>query len=166
MRSQSLSTLFDFDWGRTYGIGFEDVFKRLETMASSLPKTGMGYPPYNIRKLSDNEYIIELAVAGFTKNDLDLTLEDGVLKVTGHIKNENDSNSFIFKGIAERAFTRSFTLADSIEIKNTDLANGMLRIWLENIIPESKKPKKININSKEDGASRTGKKEFLSENKD
>ena len=155
------TNIFDFDRGF---IGFEDVFKRLENRATTLPKSMLGYPPYNIRKVDDNGYVIELAVAGFCKYDLEVILEDSVLKITGNAKSQIGwpSDDFLFKGIAERPFTRSFTLADTVEIKSADLVNGMLRIWLKNIIPESKKPRKININDKNDTKSHRSK-EFLTE---
>mgnify|MGYP003346041095 FL=1 len=76
----------------------------------------------------------------------ELTLEDGILTVKGELK-VDDKNDYIFKGIADRAFTRKFSLADSIEIKNADMINGMLRVWLERFIPENKKPRKIDINT-------------------
>ena len=107
-----------------------------------------GYPPYNIKKTGDNTYVIEMAVAGFGRQDIELTLEDGVLSIKGELKTD-EKNDYLFKGIADRAFTRKFTLADTIEIKNADLLNGMLRIWLEKFIPEHKKPRKIDINTEE-----------------
>jgi molecular chaperone IbpA len=87
-----------------------------------------------------------MAVAGFGRQDIELVLEDGVLSIKGELKTD-EKNDYLFKGIADRAFTRKFTLADTIEIKNADLLNGMLRIWLEKFIPEHKKPRKIDINS-------------------
>jgi len=150
------TNIFDFDRGF---IGFEDVFKRLENMATT--KSMLGYPPYNIRKVDDNGYVIELAVAGFCKDDIEVILEDGVLKITGNAKS-GPSDDFLFKGIAERPFTRSFTLAETVEIRSADLVNGMLCIWLKNIIPESKKPRKINIGDSDDTKSHKSKK-FLTE---
>lgn len=128
-------------------VGFDDVFKRLNEFAEAIPKTA-AYPPYNIKKTGENTYVIELAVAGFGKQDVELTLEDSVLTIKGSITSDNPTE-YVFKGIADRAFTRKFTLADSVEIKNADLINGMLKIWLERFIPESKKPKKIEINDKQ-----------------
>jgi molecular chaperone IbpA len=121
-------------------------------MAKAVP----GYPPYNIRKVEDNKYLIELALAGFSRNDIEILLEDNVLKISGKSKSDDSGDSFLHKGIAERAFNRTFSLADTIEVKNADLINGMLKIWLENIIPDNKKSKKIDIN---DAPSKTSKKE-------
>lgn len=125
-------------------IGFDDMFKRLSELTETLPKIP-SYPPYNIKKTGENTYVIEMAVAGFGKQDIELTLENGTLTVTGHIQSDDESD-YVFKGIADRAFTRSFTLADTVEVKNADLINGMLKIWLERFIPEHAKPKKITIN--------------------
>ena len=122
-------------------LGFDEVFKRLEKAANVAKTT---YPPYNIRKVDENKYVIEIAVAGFTKQDIEITLENNTLSISGNIKSDENSQ-YLFKGIAERPFTRTFAVADTIEIQNADLINGMLKIWLENIISESKKPKKINI---------------------
>lgn len=138
-------------------IGFDQVFDRLAQLSQNLPKIPT-YPPYNIRKVDENKYVIELAVAGFGKQDLELEMADGTLTIKGSTKSDEDN--FIYKGIADRAFTRSFTLADSVEIKNADLVNGMLKIWLERFIPEEKKAKKIDINEGEKSS-----KQFLAEKK-
>ena len=102
-----------------------------------------------------------MAVAGFGKNELDIELADSKLKVSGNVTSD-DSSEYLFKGIAERGFTREFTLADNVEVKSSSLVNGMLKIWLEAFVPEDKKPKKINIEDAEtDGAASTA--EFLVE---
>jgi molecular chaperone IbpA len=128
----------------TNSIGFDTLFNQLSSFSESLPKIST-YPPYNIKKTDENTYVIEIAVAGFGKQDIELTMENGTLTVKGNITSD-ESNEYLFKGIADRAFTRSFTLADTVEVKNADLINGMLKIWLERFIPESAKPKKIEIN--------------------
>ena len=125
-------------------IGFEPILKRLAEISESMPKVPT-YPPYNIKKVDENKYVIEMAVAGFGRQDIEIEIQDGTLTVVGSIKSD-DSSDYIFKGIADRAFTRQFTLADSVEVKNADLINGMLKIWLERFVPEEKKPKKIVIN--------------------
>lgn len=140
-------------------IGFDKVFEKLHEVSESLPKVP-AYPPYNIKKVEDNKYVIEMAVAGFGKQDIEITTQDGVLAIRGQVNNE--AGDYVFKGIADRAFTRTFTLADTVEVKNADLFNGMLKIWLERFIPEEKKPKKIDINSEE---ATTSKKELLTESK-
>lgn len=126
-------------------VGFEPMLKKFNELAESMPKIPT-YPPYNIKQTGENTYVIEIAVAGFGRQDLELELEDGKLTIKGNIQTNDTDDNYIFKGIADRAFTRQFTLADTIEIKNADLINGMLKIWLERFIPEDKKPKKIPIN--------------------
>lgn len=138
-------------------VGFDTILKRIEAMTETLPKMPT-YPPYNIKKVDENKYVIEIAVAGFGKQDIELVLEEGVLTVKGNIKSD-ETIDYLFKGIADRPFTRQFTLADTVEIKNADLINGMLKIWLERFIPESKRPKKIEIGEGE------AKEELLTEKK-
>jgi len=127
-------------------IGFDQVLKKIQDVAENLPKIPT-YPPYNIRKTGETTYVIEIAVAGFGSQDIELELHDGVLTVKGEINASDYANDqYLFKGIAERPFTRKFSLADSVVVKNADLINGMLKVWLERFIPEDKKPQKININ--------------------
>jgi len=138
----------------THGIGFDSVlaqFKDTQDLIDKTIKSIPNYPPFNITKMDDDHYVLEMAVAGFGKNSLDIEMANGVLSVTG--KMESDSNKIndsvaqqvLYKGIASRAFTRKFALADTIEIKNAELVNGMLKIYLENLIPENKKARKIEI---------------------
>lgn len=142
-------------------IGFDDVLKKLADVADGLPKVPT-YPPYNIRKTGETTYVIEIAVAGFGSQDIELELQDGVLTVKGEINASDYANDqYLFKGIAERPFTRRFSLADSVVIKNADLINGMLKVWLERFIPEEKKPQKIKIN--EPGEDKGSTSQFLSE---
>jgi molecular chaperone IbpA len=131
-------------------VGFDSIFDRLKNVTENLPK--VNYPPYNIKKVSENTFVIELAVAGFGKQDIEIELQDGILKVKGQVTADENAD-YLFKGIADRAFTRSFTLADTVEVKNADLINGMLKIWLERFIPEEKKAKKVPINEPVDVAS-------------
>lgn len=128
---------------RALTVGFDDAFKQLETITRDYKP--LGYPPYNVVKLDENKYAIEIAVAGFSKQDLEIELKENSLVVTGKISSDSKDNEYLYKGIADRSFMRKFNLADTIEIQNTQLVNGMLKIFLENIIPESKKPRKIEI---------------------
>lgn len=139
-------------------IGFDNVFKKLQEVSDHLPKIPT-YPPYNIVKVDENKYIIEIAVAGFGQQDIEIELQDGILVVKGNLESK-DATDYLFKGIADRAFTRTFTLADTVQVKNADLLNGMLKIWLERFIPEEKKPRKIPINGEKDDEST---KQFLTE---
>lgn len=148
-------------------VGFDDMFKNLETVTRTLHKGMSSYPPYNIKKVDDNKYVIELAVAGFGKQDLEMELKEGVLAIKGRtsldtLTKDGVEQTYLYKGIADRAFTRQFTLADTVEIKNAELINGMLKVWLENIIPESKKPKKIDITDRAE-AQAPSTKQFLTE---
>jgi molecular chaperone IbpA len=146
----------DFD---KYFVGFEDQFNRLSKMHDDLTKSIPNYPPYNIKKTGENTYAIELAVAGFGKQDIEIELADGKLIVKGTTSDNTDEN-FLFKGIANRAFTRAFALDDQIEVQDAEMINGLLRIFLERIIPEHKKPKKIAVKEK---AEKTSSKQFLAE---
>ena len=131
-------------------IGFDTLFKNLEAAQKQISKAALNYPPYNIKKVGENKYVLELAVAGFGKHDIELTLQDGTLTVKGSttldtLTKDGIDITYLHKGIADRAFTRQFSLADTVEIRNAELINGMLKVWLENIIPDSKKPRKIDI---------------------
>lgn len=124
-------------------VGFDRIFDRMHTMNTLSEKQG-SYPPYNLIKTDENRYAIELALAGFTQEDLDITIEDGVLSIEGKVE-KDDENDYLHKGIGMRHFKRNFTLADTIEVRGADLVNGILTVELENVIPEEKKPRKIEI---------------------
>lgn len=123
----------------------QTLAKANETAYKGIP----GYPPYNIAKVDENKYVIEMAVAGFGKQNIDIELDNNTLTIKGGLNldqlNIDTPMTYIYKGIADRSFTRKFTVADTVEVKNAELINGMLKLWLENIIPEEKKPKKIDI---------------------
>lgn len=133
-------------------VGFDRLFDDMFTNPS-FASTG-GYPPYNVAKVTSDDdnvvYEIILAVAGFQKSDIHITLENDQLHITGEspILDHGDHYEYLHKGIAERKFTRSFKLAKNVEVRSADLENGLLRIQLEQIIPEEKKPKTIPIGSK------------------
>ena len=108
-----------------------------------------------------------MAVAGFGKHNLNIEIANGTLTIAGHtdvsdMVKDGINNHYLYKGIADRSFTRSFNIADTVEIKNAELMNGMLKVWLENIIPESKKPKKIDINDPQSDKT-TSSKQLLNE---
>jgi molecular chaperone IbpA len=132
----------DFD---RFFVGFDDQFNRMAKMHDDLTKNIPNYPPYNIKKTGDNTYVIEIAVAGFARQDIEIELDGGNMVIKGSAKNEEEENNFLYKGIANRNFTRTFALEDQIEIKDAEMFNGMLKVFLERIIPEHKKPKKIEI---------------------
>jgi molecular chaperone IbpA len=131
-------------------VGFDDQFNRLQKLHDDVTKNIPNYPPYNIKKIDDTHYTIELAVAGFGQSDIDIELDAGKLVVRGQINTDEQADNFLFKGIANRAFTRSFALNDQVEVKDAEIINGMLKIALERLIPETKKPKKIAVKSKSD----------------
>jgi molecular chaperone IbpA len=135
----------DFD---KFFVGFDDQWNRLQKLHDDVTKNIPNYPPYNIRKNDENHYTIEIAVAGFGQQDIDIEMADGKLIVRGELKTDDEQNDFLFKGIANRAFTRSFVLNDEVEVKDAEMINGMLKIFLERLIPEHKQPKKISVRSR------------------
>ena len=127
-------------------VGFDRLFQMLETASKT---EGQGYPPYNIESVAENHYRIELAVAGFRPEDLNIEAKENVLIVTGR-KAANDSDEdrrFLHRGLAERDFERRFQLADYVVVTEASLANGLLSIGLERQLPEALKPRTIPIAS-------------------
>lgn len=145
----------DFD---KFFVGFDDTYNKLSKIHDDITKHIPNYPPYNIKKVDENKYVIELACAGFAKQDIEITIEDSKLTIKGNAA--DDTDNFVFKGIANRAFTRTFALDDQIEIKEAAMFNGMLKIALEKIIPEHRKPRKVEI--KDSGTSK-GERQLLNE---
>jgi len=161
MTQFDIAKLFDMPTIDKFFVGYEPMIKRMEEAHAALSKSIPNYPPYNILKVDDNKYVIEMAVAGFGKQNLDIEIQDGTLIISG--SSAQAADEYIYKGIADRSFTRKFSIADTVEIKNADLFNGMLKIWLENIIPDAKKPKKVEINDPAESV-KPSKKQFLAEN--
>jgi molecular chaperone IbpA len=126
-------------------IGFDSLINRLNTANTAMTN----YPPYNIVRTADNSYIIELAVAGFSETELDITVHGGTLFVKGETSPKDQEPKYLHRGIAARNFNRSFTLADTIEVVGAQVYNGMLQIRLENHVPEEMKPRKIAIGNVE-----------------
>jgi molecular chaperone IbpA len=128
-------------------LGFERVFDDIERMLNMSPaeKAAPSFPPHNIIKLDDSRYVVELAVAGFSKDEIDIEVADGTLTIKGQKAEKAEDVQFIHRGIATRSFTKQLTVADTIEVKGAEFKDGILRIGLENIIPEHKKPRKIEI---------------------
>ena len=142
-------THFDINQFTPFSVGFDRVFDRLyDNVCNSgtTYETG-GFPPYNIRKTDDFKHVIEVALAGFGKDEIEVTLTDGVLEIKSadEMTDKDPTEGLVHKGIAKRAFTRRFTLADDIEVKDAKLVNGLLKIDLEQIVPEHKKPKTIKV---------------------
>jgi len=127
-------------------LGFERLFHDMEKMLdSNVSKTVSTFPPHNILKLDDNRYIVELAVAGFSKDEIDITVDDGNLVIKGEKEEKDTGIQYLHKGIGTRSFTKTLRIADTVEVKGAEFKDGILKIGLENIIPEHKKPKKIEI---------------------
>ena len=158
------SVFKDFD---KFFVGFDDTYNRLAKVHDDLTQNIPNYPPYNIKKVEDNKYVIEIAVAGFSKSEIEIEFVDDKLIVTGNANEDNNTFDWLYKGIATRNFTRTFALDDKIEIKDASLVNGMLKIALEKIIPEHKKPKKIEVKER-DSETRSSKsnKQLLLEKED
>ena len=141
-----------FNQLRPLSIGFDNVFNHFESMLNDdfgLRVPTVNYPPYNIVETSKNNYDIEVALAGYNKKDIDVTFEDGQLTIKSKKSDKDETKdkdgNTIYKGIAKRYFERSFTIADDVEIIGAELKDGLLKVSLEKIIPESKKPKTIDI---------------------
>jgi molecular chaperone IbpA len=140
-----MRSAFDFAPFRRSTVGFDRLFDMLEDSATGQAQEN--YPPFDLIKTGDNDYRIQLAVAGFKPDEIDITAQQNVLIVTGR-KNENggeESGDCIYRGIATRSFERRFGLADHIQVKGADLKDGLLLIELVREIPEAMKPKKISI---------------------
>jgi len=140
MRTYDLSPLF-----RT-SVGF-DRMSHMMDRALRLEQTAKGYPPYNIARVSDNNYRITLAVAGFAEEDLTITLKENILTVAGSRSADEQEIEYLHRGIAGRGFSRNYQLADHIRVKTANLENGLLHIALEREIPEALKPRTIAITS-------------------
>jgi molecular chaperone IbpA len=122
-------------------------FDRLARLADSMPPDAATYPPYNIEKIGEESYRLTLAVAGFSADDITLTVKDNALVVTGGAGQETPKGEFLHRGIAARAFTRRFVLADHMVVEGADIANGLLNVAIKRVVPESAKPRRVEITS-------------------
>lgn len=150
MRTHDLSPLHRFT------VGFDNVGRLLDA-AARLDDAALSYPPYNIEKLSEDDYRVTMAVAGFAETDLDVSVHDNTLVITGRIERaenapasgsetgETPQRRFLHRGIATRAFDRRFELADHIKVRGARLVNGLLHVELQREMPEEKKPRRIAI---------------------
>ena len=127
-----------------FSVGFDTVFDRLFNMDHT---HNTGYPPYNIRKVNDFQYVVEMAIAGFSKDDVEVEVADGVLTVRTLDEKtpETENNTYVHRGIARRTFLKKFNLSDDIVVKGADLKDGLLSVNLERVIPEEKRPRLIPI---------------------
>ena len=131
-----------------FSVGFDSIFERFFDMDTTRDS---GYPPYNIRKINEAQYVIEIALAGFSKDDIEVELTEGTLTVRSKKLEEqtelDSEDSYVHKGIAKRSFLRCWTLSVDMFVRGADLKDGMLIIGLEKVIPDEKKPRLINIGS-------------------
>ena len=144
-----MRSAFDFAPFRRSTVGFDRLFDMLENSGSG--NGGENYPPFDLIKTGDNDYRIDLAVAGFKADEIDITAQQNVLIVSGKKKEEESDrgSDFIYRGIATRSFERRFALADHIQVRGADLKDGLLAIELVREIPEAMKPRKISIGGSE-----------------
>jgi len=137
-------TSLDINKLTPYAVGFDQVFNNMQRYIEN-NQNSTGYPPYNIVK-DGNNFQIEIALAGVKLADLDIETADGIMTISHEPQlDESDTSRFVHRGIAQRKFNRSFTLAEDVVVNGAKLENGMLYIALERIIPEEKKPRKIAI---------------------
>ena len=141
---QLYTTTLDLPSLHRFAVGFDPLFDALSRTAGSL--NGTNYPPYNIVKQGENNYSVEVAVAGFEESELDVEVINGELIIKGESKREKDeSTTYLHQGIASRDFIRTFALAENVEVRGATVKNGILTVLLEHVVPESAKPKKIAI---------------------
>jgi len=138
-----MNNLTTFDPFRNLTVGFDNIFDQLSSLSQfEIPK----YPPYNIKKIDDNKYQLEMALAGFTKTDLEVEVKDNTLTVTGNSADDTENtNSFVYKGIAQRAFTRQWTLMNYLKVFSANFKDGVLVVDMELNEPEEEKGKKIEV---------------------
>ena len=136
-------TLYEEPFGRLrpFGVGFDEMFKRLDQIHN---QPNGNYPPYNIIKLSEDKFVIEIAAAGFDKKDFRIDLKDKSLRVKAE-KDTKDERELIHRGIAGRSFERVFALAEYVEVRGAEYKNGILSISLDRVIPEEEKPIEIKV---------------------
>ena len=141
--SRALSLFDNFNQLTPYAVGFDRVFDQLNQYVTNNSQA-TGFPPYNIRKEGDYNYVIEMALAGFGKDDIEVEVADGTLSVRS-VKENSEDESTVYRGISYRRFERKFTMADDIIVNDAGLKNGMLTIDLERVVPEEKKPRLISV---------------------
>lgn len=131
-------------------VGFDHLSRLLDSTLNS--EGASAYPPYNIEKLTEDDYRITMAVAGFAPEELNVIVQEGTLYISGKGREEEGERKFLHRGIAKRAFERRFELAETIRVGDAKFENGLLEIELKRVIPEHKKPRQIDIRSSEESA--------------
>jgi molecular chaperone IbpA len=140
----TLTSAYGLDRLLPTALGFENAFAVLDNAAHLLTATSNAFPPVNVIKKDEYNFVVELAVAGYKIDEIEITAEKNSLKVAGK-KVEEDTREYLVKGIAGRKFARQFVLSDTVVVRDAALADGILSIELENVIPEEQKPRKIEI---------------------
>lgn len=133
---------------RPFSVGFDSIFDEFDRMLESTERYSPNYPPYNIKRVNDTDYRIEVALAGYSKEDIEVELKDNALTVRNKTKEQTideKGNGVIHKGISTRQFERAFTISEDIKVRDAELKNGLLTIDLKRIIPEEKKSRLIEI---------------------
>ena len=141
---RTLSLLDNFNQLTPYAVGFDRMFDTLNRYVDNNVNS-TGFPPYNIQKVGDYKYQIDMALAGFSKDDIEVEVADGTLSVRSDKKEEPEDEFTYHRGISYRKFERKFTLADDLVVNGAKLENGMLTVDLERIVPEEKKPRLISV---------------------
>lgn len=126
-------------------LGFDDSFNKLMGLKNDLNKHISSYPPYNIIKLGDNEFELEFAIAGFSKKDIKVTVDNGKLHVSGVMLEADEDTQYLHKGIATRSFSSTFALGEHVEVEDAEIDNGLLKIKVNKIIPKHLQPKEITV---------------------
>ena len=140
--------LINWEPFKPFSVGFDNLFDDFDRIYKFNSDSINHYPPYNIRKINDTDYVIELAIAGFGKKDIEVKSQENTLTIKSKDKKEevlDKDEDILHRGISQRSFTRSFTVADDVVVKGADLKDGLLSVKLERIIPDEKKPKIIDI---------------------
>ena len=140
--------LINWEPFKPFSVGFDNLFDDFDRIYKFNSNSINHYPPYNIRKVNDTDYVIELAIAGFGKKDIEVKSQENTLTIKSKDKKEevlDKDESVLHRGISQRSFKRSFTVAEDVVVKGADLKDGLLSVKLERIIPDEKKPKIIDI---------------------
>lgn len=127
-------------------LGFDRFFDDVERLLNTeVQKTTTSFPPHNIIKVNETQYLVELAIAGFSKDDIVISVDGNTLTIKGEKTEKEPNIQYLHKGIGTRSFTKTLTIADTVEVTGAEFRDGILRIGLNNLIPENKKPRKIEI---------------------
>ena len=143
VRGNALTFVDNFNKLTPYAVGFDRVFDTLNRYVDN-NATSTGFPPYNIRKEGDYNHVIEMALAGFGKKDIEIEVADNTLSIRSVKENTEDEDT-VYRGISYRKFERKFTLAEDIVVNGAKLENGMLQVYLERVVPEEKKPRLVTV---------------------